>query len=249
MIGVRNNSKDIKAGEVWINELRLTEFNEDGGWAAKANLNVALADLGTVNVNGHIETAGFGGLDQSLNERRLDDFKQYSIATSLELGKFFPQKAQVSIPFYYAYSKETYDPKYNPLDQDILLKDAVNSAETKVEKDSIIEIAQDKSTVKSLSFNNVRVNIKSKNPMPYDPANFTVGYSYSINERKNTETEYQTTKDYRANLGYNYTPYMKPIRPFDKMLKKDNGYTRYAKQLALNFAPSVNFQTALMRNY
>ena len=49
--------------------------------------------------------------------------------------------------------------------------------------------------------------------------------------------------------GYNYTPYMKPIRPFDKMLKKDNGYTRYAKQLALNFAPSVNFQTALMRNY
>ncbi len=249
MIGVRNNSKDLKSGEVWINELRLTEFNEDGGWAAKANLNVALADLGTVNVNGHIETAGFGALDQSLNERRLDDFKQYSIATSLELGKFFPQKAQVSIPFYYAYSKETYDPKYNPLDQDILLKDALNSAETKAEKDSIREISQDKSVVKSLSFNNVRVNIKSKNPMPYDPANFTIGYSYSINERKNTETEYQTTKDYRANFGYNYTPYMKPIKPFDKMLKKENGYTRYAKQLALNFAPTVNFQTALMRNY
>ena len=129
MIGVRNNAKGLKSGEVWVNELRLTDFNEEGGWAAKANLNVALSDLGTVNVNGHIETAGFGALDQSLNERRMDDFKQYSVATSLELGKFFPKKAQVSIPFYYAYSKETFDPKYNPLDQDIILSDALDNAE------------------------------------------------------------------------------------------------------------------------
>ena len=97
--------------------MRVTEFNEDWCGAEKANCHVALADVGTVNGNCHIETAGFCALYQSLNERRLDDFKQYSIATSLELGKFFPQKAQVSIPFYYAYSKETYDPKYNPLDR------------------------------------------------------------------------------------------------------------------------------------
>jgi cell surface protein SprA len=142
MIGVRNNSKDIKSGEVWVNELRLTDFKEDGGWAANANLNVALSDLGTVNVSGRIETAGFGGLDQSLNERRMEDFKQFSVATSIELGKLFSEKAQVSIPFYYAYSKETYDPKYNPLDQDVELKDAIDSAETKEEKDSIRNYTQ-----------------------------------------------------------------------------------------------------------
>lgn len=249
MIGVRNNSKDLKSGEVWVNELRLTDFNEEGGWAANANLNVALSDLGTVNVAGRIETAGFGGLDQSLNERRMEDFKQYSVSTSLELGKLFPEKAQVSIPFYYAYSKETYDPKYNPLDQDVELKDAINSAETKEEKDSIRSYAQDRTVIKSISVNNVRVNIKSKNPMPYDPANFSFGYSYSINDKQNPETEYETTKDYRANFAYSYVPYMKPLRPFDKMLKKDNGYTRYAKQLSLNLLPSINFQTAMLRNY
>ena len=249
MIGVRNVRNKLKSGEVWINELRLTDFNEEGGWAANANLNVALSDLGTVNVGGRIETAGFGALDQSLNERRMEDFKQYNVATSIELGKLFPEKTQVSIPFYYAYSKETYDPKYNPLDQDVKLKDAIDNAETKAEKDSIRSYSQDRTVIKSVSFNNVRVNIKSKTPMPYDPANFTLGYSYSINDKKNPETEYETTKDYRANFAYSYVPYVKPIKPFDKLLKKNNGYTRYAKQLALNVAPSINFQTAMMRNY
>lgn len=220
MIGVRNVRNKLKSGEVWVNELRLTDFNEEGGWAANANLNVALSDLGTVNVGGRIETAGFGALDQSLNERRMEDFKQYNVATSIELGKLFPEKAQVSIPFYYAYSKETYDPKYNPLDQDVKLKDAIDKAETKAEKDSIRDYSQDRTVIKSVSFNNVRVNIKSKNPMPYDPANFTLGYSYSINDKKNPETEYETTKDYRANFAYSYVPYVKPIKPFDKLLKK-----------------------------
>ena len=72
MIGVRNNSRETKSAEVWVNELRLTDFNEEGGWAANASLNVGLSDLGTVNFAGRIETAGFGALDQSVNERRLD---------------------------------------------------------------------------------------------------------------------------------------------------------------------------------
>ena len=117
-------------------------------------------------------------------------------------------------------------PKYNPLDQDVKLKDAIDKAETKAEKDSIRDYSQDRTVIKSVSFNNVRVNIKSKNPMPYDPANFTLGYSYSINDKKNPETEYETTKDYRANFAYSYVPYVKPIKPFDKLLKKNNGYTR-----------------------
>ena len=76
-------------------------------------------------------------MDQSVNERRLDDYSQYSVSTSLELGKFFPEKAKVSIPFYYAYSKETTTPKYDPLNQDIKMKDALDNVETQAEKDSI----------------------------------------------------------------------------------------------------------------
>lgn len=249
MIGVRNNTNAVKSGEVWVNELRLTEFNEEGGWAANANLNVALSDLGTVSASGRIETAGFGALDQSLMERRLDDYKQFSISTNIQFGKFFPEKAKVNIPLYYAYSKETTDPKYNPLDQDIRLKDALDVLETKAEKDSVRSYAQDRTVVKSIALNNVKVDIRSKTPMPYDPGNFSFGYAFSESSKRNPETEYETTKDWRGNFAYNYTPYLPPFRPFQK-LKTDNGYTRYIKQLSINYLPSnISFQTSMMRNY
>ncbi|MDR1344121.1 MAG: cell surface protein SprA [Tannerellaceae bacterium] len=249
MIGIRNNTRDIKSAEIWVNELRLSDFNEEGGWAANANLNLALSDLGTINMAGRIETAGFGGLDQSISERRIDEYKQYSIAANMELGKLFPEKAQVSIPMYYAYSKEIIDPKYNPMDKDIILKDAVDAVETSAEKDSVIAFARERSTIKSIAFNNINVNIRSKTPMPYDPANFSFGYSYSENQRNKPDVEYETTKNYNANFAYNYTPYLPPLRPFAK-ISKDNGYTRYIKQLSINYLPaSISFQTAMMRNY
>ncbi len=249
MIGVRNKSGDIKSGEVWVNELRMSDFDEQGGWAANANLNVALSDLGTVNVSGRVETAGFGALDQSLSERRLDDYSQYSISTSIEFGKLFPEKAKVSIPFYYAYSRETTTPQYDPLNQDIKLSDALDVVETQAEKDSIKSYSIERTTMKSFSLNNVKVDIRSKNPMPYDPANFSFGYSYSQNSKQDPETEYETTKDYRGNLAYTYTPYVKPFRPFEK-IKRNNGYTKYIKQFSLNYVPSnISFQTAMTRNY
>ncbi|MDR3195117.1 MAG: cell surface protein SprA, partial [Tannerella sp.] len=249
MIGIRNNSKDLKSGEIWVNELRMTDFDEDGGWAANGNLNVTLSDLGTLNASGRVETAGFGGLDQSIGERSMDDYSQYAVTATVQLGKFFPEKAHVNLPLYYAVSHETTSPKYNPLDQDVLLQDALDAVPTKAEKDSIKSFSQDQVSLKSISLNNMRMDIKSKNPMPYDPANFSFGYAFSENMRTNPETEYETTKNYQGNVGYAYTPYARPFAPFAK-LEKSNPYTRYIKQFALNYLPSsLGFQSSMLRNY
>jgi cell surface protein SprA len=250
MVGVRNNSREAKSGEIWINELRLTDFNESGGWAANAMLNVALSDLGNVNMAGRIETAGFGGLDQSLMERRLDDYSQYSVSTNVQLGKLFPEKAKVSIPFYYTNSREIVSPRYDPFDKDILLSESLDNAITRAEKDSIRQSVQEMTGNRSFSFNGVSVDIRSKNPMPYDPANFSLSYSFSQNDKRNPETVYETTKDYRANLTYNYTPYAKPFQPFAPLITADNGYTKYFKQFAINYLPAnISYQMSLMRNY
>ena len=249
MIGIRNNSKDIKSGEIWVNELRMTDFDEEGGWAANGNLNIALSDLGTLNAGGRVETAGFGGLDQSLSQRSMDDYTQYAVSASVQLGKFFPDKARVSLPLYYAQSKETISPKYNPLDQDIILKDALDAASTKAEKDSIKSFSQDQTTIKSVALNNVNIGIRSKKAMPYDPANFSFSYASSENTRTNPETEYETTKNQQGGMNYSYTPYAKPFIPFGK-LEKTNGYTRYIKQLSFNYLPSnISFQSTILRNY
>lgn len=249
MIGVRNNSKDIKSGEIWVNELRLTDFDEKGGWAANGALSVALSDFGTFNATGRVETAGFGRIDQSIGERNIDDYMQYAVSTSMQLGKFFPEKAQVSLPLHYAYSRETVSPQYNPLDQDVKLNDALNLLDSKAEKDSLKSLSQRQVTTKSLALNNVQVNIRSKNPMPYDPANFSMSYTYNESKRTDPETIYETTTNYQGNLSYIYTPYAKPFQPFSN-IEKDNGFTRYFKQFALNYLPSnISFQTSMLRNY
>jgi cell surface protein SprA len=249
MIGIRNNTKDVRSGEIWVNELRLTDFDEEGGWAANGNLNITLSDLGTFNASGRIETAGFGGLDQSISERSMDDYTQYAISAQVQLGKLFPEKARVSLPLYYAISKEITSPKYNPLDQDIKLQDALDAVSTQTEKDSIKSFSQDVISTKSLAINGVSVGIRSKTPMPYDPANISMSYAFSENSRSNPETAYETTKNYQGNLNYSYTPYVKPFAPFAN-LEKSTSYTRYIKQLSFNYLPSsISFQSSMLRNY
>ncbi|WP_029904487.1 cell surface protein SprA [Prevotella sp. 10(H)] len=249
MIGVRNNSTVNKSGEVWINELRLTDFDEEGGWAAQGNLNVALSDLGTFNISGRKETVGFGALDQSLMERRSDDYYTYSIAASVELGKFFPEKAKVSLPVYYSYSNQTITPKYDPFDQDVTLKESLSIVDTKAEKDSIKSLARDKTTTKSISLNNIKVNIQSKTPMPYDPANFSFGYSYSQSETKNPTTVYDLSKNYKATFNYTYSPIVKAWEPF-KNNKSRSGAAKFARSLGFNYLPSnIAFNSNITRFY
>ncbi len=54
LIGIRNNSAATKDGIIWVNELKVTDFNEAGGWAAKANATLDMSDIATVNLGAHI---------------------------------------------------------------------------------------------------------------------------------------------------------------------------------------------------
>lgn len=216
MIGVRNNSRITQSAEIWVNELRLTDFNEDGGWAGNANLYVGLSNMGSVSFSGRKETAGFGSLDQGIMDRNIDDVYQYNIASQIDLGRFFPEKAKVSLPFYYSYSEDVVSPKYNPLDQDVLLKDALDAVETQAEKDSVKNFAQNRKTTRSITFNNVKADIRSKRPMPYDPANFSLDWSHVENYMQDATTQYEQTIADAANLNYSYSPVFKPWKPFAK---------------------------------
>jgi cell surface protein SprA len=151
MIGMRNPGINNplqgddglpKSGEMWVNELRLTNFNEEGGWAANARLTARLADLGTVTFAGSTSQPGFGSIDKKVNERLQEQINQYDISTNLELGKFFPEEAGVRIPLYVGYSEGFINPKYNPLDPDVPLSDAIDAADSRHERDSIRDIAR-----------------------------------------------------------------------------------------------------------
>lgn len=250
MIGVRNKSVTQKSGEVWVNELRLCDFNDNGGWAVSGAMNMQLSDVGTVNVSGRMMTSGFGGLEESVLQRSTDDYKTYSVTASIELGRFFPDKAKVSAPLYYSVTKEETRPKYNPLDTDLTLDEALDAAANKQERDSIERVAVTRTTNTNLSLSNVRVGIRSrKAPMPYDPANFSFSYSHSHRQTSGETTVYEKEDQWRGAFNYVYEPVVKPWVPFRK-LKGRSQWAQYPRQLGVNWLPqSISFNTEMLRNY
>ena len=251
IVGVRNLSGEIKSGEVWINELRLLEYENKGGWAAQGILNVQLSDVGSINASGKYVSDGFGGIEDGVAQRSQDDYKTYSFTANVELGKFFPDKAQVSAPLYYSVTKEETRPRYNPLDTDMLLDDALDAITDGHERDSIESIAVTKTTSTNFSLSNVRVGIKTKrHPMPYDPANFSFSYSHSHRHSSGETTVYENEDNWRGALNYSYTPVYKPFEPFKKLIKSKSKWFDILKRFGLNWLPqNVTFNTEMLRNY
>ncbi len=166
MLGIRNPHKNknenddgfIKSGEIWMNELRLSDFDEEGGWAANARISMNLADFATVSFSGSTSKAGFGSIEKKVNERSKEEINTIDMSANLQLGKFFPEKYGVSVPMYLAYSRNVKNPKYNPLDPDVLLEDALDEENLSSEdRDKITHNAQDFTEKKSINFSNVKI--------------------------------------------------------------------------------------------
>jgi cell surface protein SprA len=226
MLGIKN-PLDVKNGkteicpEVWFNELRLEDFVNNGGYAANARIVANLADFGKLNITGSYQSIGFGGVDKRLNQRNLNETITYDIQSSFELGKFFPQKTGITIPFFIGYNENIINPKYYPLNPDVLLKTALNSAKTKAEKDKIKENAQDFTSRYSYNFTNVKKNkIGGGKSHIYDVENFNVSYSYQKIFRRNQIIQENLVETYRASLGYNFSQAPKAWKPFKKLKPK-----------------------------
>jgi cell surface protein SprA len=223
LIGVENtkaNTADACA-DVWVNELRLSSLDEEGGWAALGRVDLTLADLGTLTLSGNAHSKGFGTLEQRVNDRYRDNFLQFDATATLELGKLLPKKAAMSIPVTASYSQTVSTPEYDPYDGDIKLKDKLKAASTKQIRDSIKNDAIDFTATKTLSFTNVRKNRTStKKPKVYDISNIDVSYSYLNTVRHNPLIEKDEVTRHRGGLGYSFAPQPKSIEPFKKLFRK-----------------------------
>lgn len=228
MVGIRNpkskpgGSDDglNKCGEVWFNELRMTDFSNQGGWAATGRVLAKLADFANVQFTGSISTVGWGGIDKKLNERSLNDQYQYDIQSSFELGKFFPQKTGLSIPMFLSYGNTTIRPFYNPLNPDVRLQKEIDESTNPDYVDKIKKAADDYTTRRSINFTNVRKNRTGNAKQHlYDIENFTFTYAYTETYRRNQSIQYYILQNYRGMIGYNYAFGPKPWEPFAKVIK------------------------------
>jgi cell surface protein SprA len=260
MIGIRNPKQGTninfddglpKSGEVWINELRLTDFNESGGWAANGRATARLADFGNITLAGSTSTPGFGSLEQKVNERQREQIIQYDVSSNFEMGKFFKEESGVSIPLYLGYSKSVVNPEYNPLDPDIPLKEAIEEARSEAERDSIRRYSQDLVERKSFALTNMRINRQGQGqPKIYSLSNWST--SVSLNEMKSLtpNLQFYNTNRFRANISYNYNTRPKNIQPFKKVNFLNNRWLRLVKDFNFYYLPSrLSFRTDMDRNY
>ena len=249
-LGVQNVRLPTACTEVWFNELRLTDISEKGGWAAVGKIDAKLADLGTMTVSASNRSAGFGAIDQSTNERSLDNNAEVNAAANLELGKLLPKKAAISIPVYAGVTRTTSTPQYDPFDLDIKLKDKINAAPAS-QKDSIREQAVDATTVTTVNFTNVhKNNTTNKKLKIWSIENVNVSYSYNRSEHHSplaVEDELITNK---ATVAYNYTHVAKYWEPFRKMIKTRSPWLALVRDFNLNLTPSVlGFQANVIRQF
>lgn len=251
MIGVRNNSRAPRSVEVWANELRLQDFSNQGGWAAQSQLNVQFSDLATINLSGHIETNGFGGLEETVSQRRNDDLSQFSITTNVDAGKLLPEKVKLTAPIYYSYSKEVVTPRYNPLDTDMPMAEALSALPSAAQRDSLRELTSRVVVNKNFSISGLRFNRTTQGtPMPYDLSNFTVGFAQSSRHTAGTTTAWERDMNWKMNFAYAYSPGRFSFEPLRGIIKSKSPWLRIFRDFGINCLPqSIAFNSDISRHY
>jgi len=165
MMGIRNPKKRSsasaddgldKCAEVWVNELRMTDFDNRGGIAALARSTAQLADLGQVALSTSYSTVGFGSLDMNPMERNKFSSATYDLQTNLELTKFLPFQTRLRVPFFINHAQDWKTPMFNPLNPDIEMPRALSNLASIRERDSLRSMVADFTQRRGFNFTNVR---------------------------------------------------------------------------------------------
>lgn len=250
MLAVENTHLEQACAEVWFNELRLSQLDEKGGWAALGRMDINLADLGKITVAGTARSAGFGTLEQRVNERSRENVYSFDVTANIDAGKLLPKNWGIQIPVYAGLSRIESTPEYDPYDLDIKLRDKMNQANGNA-KDSIKRDAQDVMTIKTLNFTNVKkLKTDGKRPKIWSASNFDVSYSFLETRQHNPLIENYEMRRTRAALGYNYAPQPKYVEPFKRLIKSKSRWLDLVRDFNFNYVPSqLSFRADVFRQF
>ncbi len=252
MVGVKNIDNIPLRAEVWFNELRLAGLDNQGGWAAVAAIDANMADFANVSATGNTSTSGFGAIDQMPNERAREDAISYDVVTNVEVGKLFPEKWNLQIPFNYGISEQLITPEFDPVYDDLKLQDRIDAAATAEEAEQIQRQAEDYTKRTSINFIGVRKNRGEEAEANFfDIENFTFNYSY--NETDHRDFEVASLRDQNVQAGVVYNHNFKPatVEPFAKNDSLFRGsYWQWLKELNFNLLPtSISLQSDINRQF
>lgn len=206
IVGVINYHPDTPfTGEIWLNELRLSDVKKDRGKAMRARMDLRLADLGTVN-------AEFNRIDddfRTVNERfgKGNNQLRGSVNASFRLDKLLPPNLGLSIPVNMSYQRSEASPKYFPGSDIIVSK--------KTATDSLLEAIKTVNNRKALSVSFKKTS-RSHNPLlKYTLDALSIHYSYAESFMSNSIIKQAKIFRYSGNINYSVAfKTMASFRPF-----------------------------------
>lgn len=263
LIGIRNPKKvslndndDMlpKSVEMWINELRLSGFDDRQGFAALLRARTTLADVGDLTLSGTYSSPGFGQLEQSITERSHESNVNFDLATNIDGGKLlFPENWHIKIPIHYDYSLGVVQPEYNPLNPDVKMKDDLADMPNAEARDSLRFLTNKVTRRQNVNLMNVRKErdfSKGNTKMHiWDVENLDLSYSYSELVQRDEDMEMNNEYIHNGEIGYTFSTNPKNYRPLANAKWTKNKWLQLIRDFNITPMPkNLSFRTTLHRD-
>ncbi|MBF8248312.1 MAG: gliding motility-related protein, partial [Bacteroidetes bacterium] len=245
-------------GEVWVNELRLTDVDNAPGWAYRFDTGLKLADIGSVAFSVVNRDPNFHGLEEHFGSRLTS--KNWTLSANVALERFLPQSWNgTSLAFSYSHVESMQDPKYLP-GTDILVSEAVERvAESEKQRgatnedagqagDALKTRSQSLNVTETYAMPNIRLAVPVDTWLVSETINkMTFGYSYTVSTRRDPATESYEDWNWNARGGYalqfGFNNYLQPFATFSGLFPFS-----VWKDLKLYFTPrNINMNATLVR--
>ncbi len=231
VIGLRNpaDSTSIDPSDIledvtiWVNELRVSGYDEQNGWAALVNADVQLADFGRVKANFQRQTDGFGSLASTLDEREQVDLTNWSLTTEVNADKLLPERYGWSIPVSLQLQSNRSTPRFSPTRGDVRLdellaqieaRDDLTPEEKALEKRQAIEAAETFTFTRSFTARLAKQGSRSS-LLRYTLDGLSWTYSFSDRTARTPSLRLNDSWRWSTTLGYRLSiPRPKTVRPF-----------------------------------
>ena len=107
----KNNLEPI-SGEIWLDELRLSQVRKDAGNAMRVQSRIGIADIASSTISYSRKNGDFHVLQERLGTGNTEG--KFRADTRFQLHKFFPTRWGIKVPVNFSYSQNVSTPKYLP---------------------------------------------------------------------------------------------------------------------------------------
>lgn len=228
-IGIRNPDEAGRGvpsldAEVWVNEMRVSGFEDQSGWAANLRTQLTLADFATINAAYNRSTDGFGSLDSKLGERNQFDQASFDVSTTLNLHRFIPDRYGWNIPLSLSARQSLRTPRYLPRQGDltfdsfrqaVLASDSLTNAEKDAEINRQLREIQDYSESYSFNLTNISKRFSQSKLGKLTLDNTRFSYVYNTASRRDFQVLSNDNWNYTTSVNYQLSNRnVKTVKPF-----------------------------------